>query len=220
MPARRLCLSFEWSQVATHFAQQVLGAHQVGFGSFKTALCFFFALAMLEHACCFFDDCASIFRTRIEHSINLSLAHDHVLLTTNAGIGKQFLHIEQTTLDTIDRVFTFATAEEHTTDRHFGELNRQQTSRVVDRQHDFCATECWTLGRACENDVIHLLTAYRRRCLGAKHPRNGINHVGLTRTVWPHHYGDTWFELHHGGISKRLEAFESQRFEKHVNRRE
>ena len=143
-----------------------------------------------------------------------------MLLTTNACVRQQFLHVEQTALNTVDGVFTFATAEQNTTDGYFGELNWQEASRVVDGEHDFCATKCRALCRSRENDVVHLLRTHRRRRLGAKHPRNGIHHVGFTRTVWPHHNGDTWFEFHHRGVCEGLKSFEGQRFEEHVSRRE
>ena len=43
---------------------------------------------LLSDAGCFFNNSASIFGTCIEHGIDLSLADDYVLLTTNAGVRK------------------------------------------------------------------------------------------------------------------------------------
>ena len=163
---------------------------------------------MLQHTRCFFNNSASVFWARIEHRVNLALADDHVLLTANACVRQQFLHVEQTALHAIDCVFAFAAAEQNAADGYFRKFDWQQTCRVVDGQHYFRAAKCRALRRARENNVVHLLASHRTWCLGAKHPRNGIHHVGFARTVWPHHNGDTWFELHHRGICKGLEALE------------
>ena len=79
-------LALERFELTAHFAQQILGAHQVGFGALQATLGFFFALAMLQHTRGFFDDRPTIFGASIQHRIDLALAHDHVLLAADTGI--------------------------------------------------------------------------------------------------------------------------------------
>ena len=135
------CLALQRAQLATHFANEVLHAKQVGFSGFKATLGFFLALAVLKNSCSFFDDGATVFCTRSKNCINLALADDDVLLTTNTGIGQEFLNIEQTTLNTIDGVLGVTVTEECARHRDLGEVKRQQTCRVVESQHDFCAAK-------------------------------------------------------------------------------
>ena len=112
--------------MASNFAQQVLCAQQVCLGALEAAFGFLFALAVFQHARRLFDDCPSIFGSRIQHRIDLPLAHDHVLLPTDAGIRQQFLHVEQAARHAVDGVFTFSGAEEGAADSDFREVNRQE----------------------------------------------------------------------------------------------
>ncbi|CAB4652449.1 unannotated protein [freshwater metagenome] len=138
-----------------------------------------------------------------------------MLLTPHTGIGQQFLHIEQSTLNTIDRVFTVTITEERARHGDLCEVEGQNARRVVESQHDFGATKWRALCRAIKDDVFHLLASHRRRSLCTKHPSNGVNNIGLTRTIRTDDNSDAWFHFHHGGISEGLKAFEGKRFQKH-----
>jgi hypothetical protein len=43
----------------------------------------------------------------------------------------------------------------------------------------------WRFCGAGEDDVVHLLGAHRARCLGAEHPADGVDHVGLADPLGP-----------------------------------
>ena len=61
-----------------------------------------FALAMLQDARSLFDEAATIFRTRLQDRIQLSLPHDDVHLAPDAGIGEQLLDVQQPGTLTVD----------------------------------------------------------------------------------------------------------------------
>ena len=86
--AGRLGLSFERTELATHLAQQVLQAEQVGLGRVEATLGLLLALAVLEDAGRLLDDAPPILRAGVEHRIDLSLAHDDVLLAADTGVAR------------------------------------------------------------------------------------------------------------------------------------
>ena len=59
----------------------------------------------------------------------------------------------------------------------------QDRRRVVDREADLGPAQRRALGGAGEDDVVHLLRAHRRRGLGAEHPADGVDDVGLAGAV-------------------------------------
>ena len=77
------------------------------------------------------------------------------------------------------------------------------------------ATERRPLGRAGEDDVVHLLAAHRTGGLGAQHPGDRVDHVGLARPVGSDHHRDPRLQLEGGRVGERLESFEGQRLQEH-----
>ena len=208
-------LTLERTQLTANLAQQVLHAQQAGFGGIETALGLLFAPAVLQDAGGLFDDRAAIFGAGVEHCVDLTLAHDHMLLATNASVAEQLLHIEQAARNAVDGVFAFAGAEQRAANGDFGELDGQQPSGVVERENDLGATKSWPLRSTRKDDVVHLLAAHSTGRLCPENPGNGVDNVGFARAVRTDHNRDARFELHHGGIGERLEAFEGQCFKEH-----
>ena len=213
--ARGLRLPLERTQLPADFAQEVLHTQEARFGCLEATLGLLLAFAELENTGRLFDDRAAIFRTRVEDGIDLTLAHDHVLLTTHAGVGKQFLHVEQTALHAVDRVLALAGSEQRAADAHFAELDGQEAGRVVESQSHLGAPEGRPLGGTGEDDVVHLLATHRTGGLRAENPGDGVHHVRLARTVGSDHHRDPWFEVHDGGVGEGLEALEGQRLQEH-----
>ena len=215
MPTRCFGLSFEGAQLTAHLAQQVLHAQQAGLGGVEATLGALLATAELQHTGCFLDDRSPLFGPRVQHRVDLTLTDDHVLLAAHTRIAQQFLHVEQTARDTVDRVLALARAEQDARHRDLGELDRQEPSGVVDREAHFSATERRALGRAGEDHVVHLLASHRAGRLGAEDPGDGIDHIRLARPVGPDDHGDPRLELEGGGVGERLESFEGQRLQEH-----
>ena len=210
-----LGLAFERPQLAAHLAQQVLHAQEVGLGRVEATLGLLLAAPVLEDAGGLLDDRPTILGAGVEHRVDLALADDHVLLTADAGVAQQFLHVEQPARHAVDRVLALAAAEQDAADRDLVELHRQQPGRVVDRQADLGAAERRAGGGAGEDDVVHLLAAHRLRRLGAEHPRDRVDDVRLARSVGSDHDGDAGLERHGRRVGERLEALEGETLEEH-----
>ena len=211
-------LTFERPQLTAHLAEQVLHPQEVRFGGLQTPFGLLLALAELEDTGGLLDDPPAVFRTGIEHGVDLPLADDDVLLAADTRIGEQFLDVEQTTWNTVDRVLAVAAAKQDAADGDFGELEIEQAGRVVDREAHLGSAQRRALGGAGKDDVIHLLAPHGTRRLGTEHPRNGVDDVRLPRSVRPDHHRDARLELHHRGIGERLEPFEGQAFQEHSGR--
>ena len=215
VPAGGLGLALQRPQLTAHFAKQVLNAQQAGLGGIESSLGALLAAPELQHSGSLFDDRPAFFGSGIQHRIDLALAHDHVLLPTDAGVAEQLLHVEKPAGDAVDRVLAVAGAEQDARHGDLGELDRQQSGGVVDGQGDLGPTQRRALGGAGEDDVVHLLAAHGAGCLRSEHPGDGVDDVGLAGPVGPDHHRDPRFELEGGGVGERLESFEGQRLQEH-----
>ena len=213
-----LCLPLEGAQLAADFAEEVLDPQQVRLGCVEASLGLFLALAELEDAGGFLDDRAPFFRPCVQHSIDLALADDHVLLPTHAGVGEHLLHVEQPTGDAVDEVLGLAGAEQHAGDRHLVELDAEGAVGVVDGDADLGAAERGTCCRAGEDDVVHLLTADRFGRLRPQHPRHRVDDIRLAGSIGTDHDGDARLEDHVRRIGERLEALQGKTLQEHSDR--
>ena len=198
-----------------HLAEQVLHAQQVRLGGVESAFGLLLALAELEDAGSLLDDRPPFLGAGVEHRIDLALADDDVLLASDAGVGQQFLDVEQTTRHTIDRVLGVAGAEQHPGDGDLVELDAQGAVGVVDRDADLGAPERGARCRAGEDHVVHLLAAHGLGRLRPEHPGNGVDDVGLARPVRADDDGDSGFEHHRGAVGERLEPLEVETLQEH-----
>ena len=216
VPARRVGLAFERPQPAAHLAQQVGEAQQVALGRLEPALRLLAALAELQDAGRFLDDRPAILGPRVEHGVELTLADDHVLLAADARVGEQLLDVEQPARRAVDHVLRLTRAEQRAGDRDLGELDRQQSGGVVDRERHLGPAERRPIGGAREDDVVHLGAAQRAGTLGAEHPRDRVDDVRLARAVRPDDDADAGLELERRLVREGLEALQRQRLQEHA----
>jgi hypothetical protein len=170
---------------------------------------------MLEDARGFLDEPPALFRARVKHGVELSLAHDHVHLPPEAGVAQQLLHVEKPAGVTVDGVLAAAVAEQGARDRHLGVVDRQRAIRVVDGEDDLCTTEGTLRRSPGEDHVFHLAAAQGLGTLLPHHPGEGIDDVGFARAVRPDDAGHPLLEGEGGRLGEGLEAFESQALEIH-----
>ena len=209
-------LTFQRAQLAAHLAQQVGHAGQVDLGRVETPLGLLLALAVLEDTSRFLDDQAAFLGSSVEHCVDLSLRHDHVLLTSHTGVGQQLLQIEQPARRRVDRVFRLARAKQGAGDGDLGEVDRQQPGAVVDRERHLGATERRAGRGTGEDDVVHLLGSHRGRGLGAEHPGDGVDHVRLAAPVGTDDDGHPRLQIEDGRLGEGLEPLEGQRLQEHA----
>ena len=174
------------------------------------------ALPELQDAGGLLDHRAPVLGARVQHRVELALPDDHVLLTTDTGVGEEILDVEQPAGRAVELVLRVTLAEERAGDRDLGELDREQPRGVVDRERDLGAAERGTIGGAREDDVVHLAAAQRARALRAEHPRHRVDEVRLARAVRAHHDGHAGLELEGGLVGERLEPSHRQRLQEHA----
>ena len=211
----RVGLALQRPELAPDLAQQVGEPQEVAFRRVEATLGLLLALAELEDARGLLDDAPPVFGPSVEHGVELPLADDHVLLPADARVGEELLDVEQPARRAVDLVLGLAGAEQRAGDRDLGEVDRQQRRGVVDRERHLGAAERRSVGGAREDDVVHLAATQRTRALGAEHPRDGVDDVGLARAVRPDHDGHARFELERGLVGERLEATQRKRLQEH-----
>ena len=149
----------------------------------------------------------------MQDRVELALTDDDVHLPSDAGVGEQFLDVEQAAGLPVDGVLRPAVAEHDAADRHLGVVDRQGTVGVVDREHDLGPTERRPARGAGEDDVFHLPAAQALGPLLAHHPGDGIDDVALAGAVGTDHAGDAWFEVHRRRGREGLEPSEREALE-------
>ena len=95
------------------------------------------------------------------------------------------------------------------------EVERKEAVDVVERQSDLGAPDGGPGGGTGEDHVLHLLRTQGGRRLGAHHPGNGIDEIGLPRPVRANDHVDPLIEVEAGAVGKGLEAGERQGLEEH-----
>ena len=121
----------------------------------------------------------------VDDLVELALPDDDVHLPAEAGVGQQFLDVQQPAMVAVDRVLALPGPEQQAADRHLGVVDRQGAVAVVDGQRDLGAAEGGAAGGAGEDDVLHLAAAQRLGPLLAHDPGEGVHDVGLARPVGP-----------------------------------
>ena len=173
------------------------------------------ATPVLEDAGRLLDEPAAVLGARVQHRVELALPDDHVHLAAETGVAQQLLHVEQAALLAVDRVLAAAVAEQRATDRDLAVLDRQRAVGVVDRQQHLGAAERPLGGGAGEDDVLHLAAAQSLGPLLAHDPGEGVDDVGLARTVGADDARDALLEGEGGRLREGLEPLEGQALQVH-----
>ena len=168
---------------------------------------------MLEDAGGLFDEAATVLRGGMQDPVELPLADDHVHFAAEAGVGEQFLDVQQPAARTVDGVFGAAGAEQGAGDGDFAVLDGEGAVGIVDRQRDVRTAQRRPAGGARENNVFHLSAAEGLGALFAHDPGQGVDHIGLARAVGADHGGDAWFEFEGRRRCERLESPDGQALE-------
>jgi len=202
---------------ASDLRGQVNQPGQVGLHRLELAQRLLLAPAVLEDPGGLLDQRPPRVGAGVQHLIELALAHDHVHLPAQAGVGEQFLHVEQAALVPVDRVLALPGPEQQPADRDLGVVDRQRPVAVVDGQRDLGPAQRRPSRGPGEHDVLHLAAAQRFDALLAHDPGERVDHVGLARPVRADDTGDPLLELQRGGRGEGLEPAQSERFQVHLS---
>ena len=173
------------------------------------------ALPVLEDTGGFLDEAAPVLGTGGEHGVERALPDHDVHLAADAGVGQQFLDVEQPAGAAVDRVLGLAGPVHQPADRDLGVVDRQDAVAVVDGEQHLGPAERGAAGRAGEDDVFHLPAAERLGALLAEHPGDGVDDVALPGAVRADHTGHAGLELQGRGAREGLEAPQGQALEVH-----
>ena len=127
-------LALEGADLAAHLADQVAQAFEVLGRAGQAALGPLTAPPVLQHPGRLLDDGPAVLGAGIQHRVELALPDDHVLLTPDARVREQLLHVEQAAGSAVDGVLAVARAEEGAGDGHLGQVDRELPRGVVDGQ--------------------------------------------------------------------------------------
>ncbi len=213
--ARRDRLALEGADLAADLAHEVAQALEVLLGGRQPALGALTAPPVLEHAGGLFDDGPAVLGSGVEDRVELALPDDHVLLAPDPRVAQELLDVEEPARGPVDGVLAVAGAKQRAGDGHLGHVNGELPRGVVDGEGDLGAPEGGTRSGPGEDDVFHLLGAQRARALGAEHPRDGVDHIGLAAAVRADHHGDARLELEHGRVGEGLEPLHREGLQKH-----
>src|SRR5213082_3678497 len=82
-------LPLQRTNLALHFLNDVADAQQICFRRLQLSERFFLLCFVSGDSGCFFENAASIFRTRTQDQVDLALLHDGVGSAPDAGVSEQ-----------------------------------------------------------------------------------------------------------------------------------
>ncbi len=86
-------LPLQRTNLALHFLNDVADAQQICFRRLQLAERFFLLCFVFGDSGCFFENAASIFRTRTQDQVDLALLHDGVGSAADAGVSEQAVDV-------------------------------------------------------------------------------------------------------------------------------
>ncbi len=209
LPAQRL-------ELAPQLVGEVLHAREVGLHRVQLPERLLLALAVLEDARRLLDEGAAAHRVGVQDGVELALADDDVHLPADAGVGQEFLDVQEAAGVAVDLVLAAAVAEHDPRDGDLGVLDGQRPVGVVDGQRHLGPAERRAARGAGEDDVLHLAAAQRLGALFAHDPAERVHDVGLARAVRSDDAGDAGLEPERGRRGERFEPAQGQGLQVHA----
>lgn len=128
-------------ELAAQLTGEVGDAGEVGLHRVELPQRLLLALAVLEHPGGLLDEGAAAHRIGVQYGVELSLADDDVHLAADAGVGEEFLDVQQPAGVAVDLVLAAAVAEHDPRDGDLGVLDGEHTVGVVDGQRHLGAAQ-------------------------------------------------------------------------------
>ena len=204
------CLAPEWPHLPLQLLENVAQSEDICIRALQPAYRSLFSQTVLENPGCLFDNRPVVLGLSVQDRVELTLAHDDVLVTPNATVGQQLLHVQKPAVDPVDLIVAAAVSVEPSRNVHLIEVEWQQARGIVEHEGDFGPAQGRTGRRAGEDDVLHLLGSQGSGRLGAHHPGEGVDQIRLARSIGTDHHGHTRLELQPGSVGERLEPDDLQ----------
>ena len=215
MPRRRPRLPLERPHQALLFNQEILEPRQIDVGRLQPTDRAVAAMPVLDDPGRLLDDGPMLLGSGVEHTVDPTLADEHVLVASHAAVTEHFLNVEQTARRPIHFVFARTVSIQATRHRDLREIESEPSRIVVERQGHLSATERRAHCRPCKYHVLHPLGTERARGLGTQYPSDRIDDVRLSRAVRADDDRHARLALDPGAICERLEADEGECLQMH-----
>ena len=176
-------------------------------------LCLLLPVAVAGDAGGLLKDLPAVGRLDGQDLVNPALADDGVALPAQAGVHEQLVDVLEAHRAAVDVVFALPRAVVPPGDHHLRLLHVEDVGGVVQHQGDLGIPRLAALGRAAEDDVLHLAPPQGPGGLLPHHPADGVRDIGFARPVGAHNGGDVLAEGEHRLVGKGLEALDLQCFQ-------
>ena len=217
VPPRLADLALQRAHFLADLVDDVVEPHQVALGAVQLALRLLAAGLVLGDARALFEQVPQVVVVLVEDRLDHRLLDDRVRCVVHAAVEEEIAKILQPAGRAIQEVVAAAVAGDPALDRHFREVDRQPTVLVLESERHLGHAHGPVLGRALEDDVVHLAAAQLFRRLLAEHPAHRVNHVGLAAAVGTENGCDTMVEFQPGTVDEGLESLQFDGFQTHRN---
>ena len=173
-------LLFQRADLPLELVVQVADAVQVFLGRGELALCLLLAVAELGDAGGLLEDLAPVLALERQDLVDAALSDDGIAVAPQTCVHKQLVDVAQAAVLFVEEVFALPRAVIAAGHHDLGELRAEHALGIVQNQRDLGKADRPSLGRAAENDVLHLGAAQRAGRLLAQHPADGVRYIGFT----------------------------------------
>ena len=147
-----------------------------------------------------------------ENLVDLALADDGVALPAKTCVHEELVDVLQADAAAVDVVLALPRAVVPPGDHDLALLQIKEVLGVVQHQRDLGKAQLLALGRAAENNVLHLAAPEGPGGLLPHDPADGVGDVGLAAAVWSHDGGDVLSKGEDRLVRERLETLNFERF--------
>ena len=199
-------LALQGSDLALHFAHDVVDADKIRFGVFELAQGFAFLRLELGDAGGLFEHGATIFRTTAQDQVDLALLHDGVAAATNPRIHEEIVDVAQAARRLVEQVFTLPIAKDPARHANFLVIRAEMLRASAEGEGNFRHADRRARVRAAEDNIRHLATAQGFRRLFAQAPADGVEDVRFAAAVRTDHRSDAFVKFQVRLVDERLKT--------------
>ena len=211
-----LGLPLQRLQVLLNLKEEVFHPVQIGIGIIELAQGFLLAHLKLGDARGLLKERAAGAFLVIEDIVHHLELDDRIAVAADPRIHEEVGDVLEAAGDTIEQVLALAAAVVAARDRHGSVLGGEDVFGIGKGEGDLCQLGRLALLGAVKDDILHLIGAQHAAFLLTKHPADGVDHIGLTTTVWPYNARDPLIKVDHRLVAKALETLYFQFGKLHI----
>ena len=208
-------LALQGSDLALHFLDDVLNAHEVRLGVFELAEGLLFLRLELCDAGSLLEDRAAVFWAVAQNLIDLALLHDRVGAAAHAGVHEELVDIAQAAGGFDNKILALTISIHTASDADFVPLGAELLFALGEGHGDLGHSKRRATIRAAENDIRHLSAPQGFGRLLAEHPADGVEDIGFATSIRADDGRDAPVEVEDGFCGEGFETDDFQRLQIH-----